>query len=34
MDHKHYIAFGVGVAVGYLVVPMLLGFLKGTAKQG
>ncbi len=32
MNHKHYLAFGVGVAVGYFVVPMVLGLLKG--KQG
>jgi len=31
MNHKHYLAFGVGVAVGYFVVPMVLGLLK---KQG
>ena len=29
MNHKHVIAFGIGVAVGYFALPMLLGMLKG-----
>lgn len=29
MNHKHYIAFGLGVLVGYLVLPMALNLLKG-----
>ena len=33
MNHKHYIAFGIGVAVGYFLVPMALGLLKGAAKS-
>lgn len=33
MDHKHLIAFAAGLAVGYLVLPMVIGMLKG-AKQG
>lgn len=33
MNSKHYIAFGVGVAVGYLVLPMVINMIKG-AKQG
>lgn len=28
MDHKHLIAFGVGVVVGFFVLPMALNLIK------
>ena len=34
MDGKHWLAFGIGVAVGVFVVPMILSFVRGMSQKG
>lgn len=34
MKYHHWIAFGVGLAVGYFVVPMVIGAVRGASSKG